>query len=452
MPQELKQPQSKILLRTAQSGSDFIGIKITQEEKIITFPMGYALSSEKLAASKIAPSERRKIVGLIKSIQTCRNFKKGERISSLNGKTAGDFPIKSVLFIIEDFLDRGSYYTEKETLYAKNTSGKVSWTRTIKNIKPVISARGIAFLDFIIRKNRIQENQLITELHKYCVYKSFELLGFLYTSSLPEKGLLQESDISKNKKYYADFLQEKIDSTHLESSIELFSNMKDFITGFDSESEIKNASYGTQCFQVVWESLVEKMFSTISQNQKEKYFYPRTKWIFQNGRESTNAPLRPDTIMILNGKCFILDAKYYSFAALENQNSENTDDENSDEAQNGSLPGSDSIQKQITYAEFIDSSIDNNKDFKRPQKFRFEPQNIYNIFILPERNAKELFSYKGFATSEWKDNSKNYHKVHAVTLDTKFLLENAGKGGTEMQKRLAEIICSAYTDAELNSA
>lgn len=286
----------------------------------------------------------------------------------------------------------------------------------------------------------------MTELHKYCVYKSFELLGFLYTSFLPEKGLLSESDVLKNKKYYADFLQEKIDSTHLEPSVELFSNMKDFMSGFDSESKIKNAAYGTQCFQVVWESLIEKMFSTISQNQKEKYFYPRTKWFFDDGKTKTNAPLRPDTIMIQSEKCFIIDAKYYSFAALENQSDENADNEDSLEAQNGSIPGSDSIQKQITYAEFIDSSINNNKDLKRPQKFRFEPQNICNIFILPGNNAEKVkkegnpLSYKGYATSEWKDNSKNYHKIHAVTLDTKFLIENAGKNNAEVKNRLAEIV------------
>lgn len=442
MSQDLQNEKTKILLKSAQGGSDFVGIKITENEREITFPMGYVPASEKLSASKIEPNERREIIRLINAICGCKNFKKGERISSLNGKTAGDFPIKSALFIIEDFLDRGSYYTEKETLYTKNTSGKISWTRTIKNIKPIISESGIAFFNFISRKNRIQENQLITELHKYCVYKSFELLGFLFTSSLPEKGLLQESDISKNKKYYADFLQEKIDSTHLEASVELFSNMKDFINGFDSESEIKNAAYGTQCFQVVWESLIEKMFSTISQKQKEKYFYPQTRWIFQNGLQRKNAPLRPDTIMIQDEKCFILDAKYYSFAALVNQNSENADDENTDKAQNGSIPGSDSIQKQITYAEFIDSSIDNNKNSESSQKFRFEPQNIYNIFILPESNGEKLFSYKGYAISEWKDNSKNYHKIHAITLDTKFLLENAGKNSTEMKKRLAEICAS----------
>lgn len=153
----------------------------------------------------------------------------------------------------------------------------------------------------------------------------------------------------------------------------------------------------------------------------------------------TNAPLRPDTIMIQDEKCFVIDAKYYSFAAPANQNSENADDENNDEAQNGSIPGSDSIQKQITYAEFIDSSIDNNKSLKRPQKFRFEPQNIYNVFILPESNTEKVFCYKGYATSEWKDNSKNYHKIHAITLDTKFLLENAGKNSSEIKRRLAGI-------------
>ncbi len=426
---------NKISLKSAQSGTEFVGLKILGEEKFITFPMGYKTIEKEITLDSLSKEQRKEILNLIATINNCHKLKEGDRISRFNNrKSSSSFPLRSMFYIIEDFLDKNTYYTEKEILYTTGHSGKISWNRTIKNIKPTVSESGIAYLDFIIRKNHIQENQLITELHKYCVYKSFELLGFLYTSFLPEKGRLTETDVAKNKKSFLAFLQEKIDSTHLEQNLELFTAMYEFIDKYSADGEMNNATYGTESFQTVWEDMVEKLFSTVTQNQKEKYFYPHTKWSFKKRRQ---APLRPDTIMIQDDKCFILDSKYYSYSALENE-----DDENSDETVNGSIPGSDSIQKQITYAEYIDNSIDNNNNerHKRPDKYRFAPNNIYNVFILPANNGEKLLDYKGYATSEWKDNTKNYHSIHAVTLDTEFLMRNYGRNRDEVRKRLAGMV------------
>lgn len=430
-----------ISLETAQDGTDFVGIKINGKERTITFPMGYKPPKDKLNTKKIEKKDRKEIFNLIKAITIGTNNKKGERISTLNGKEVNDFPIKSMLFIIEDFLDRNTYYTEKETLYTKNTSGKINWLRTIKNIKPAITETGISFLNFIVRKNRILENQLITELHKYCVYKCFELLGFLYTPILPEKGLLEEKDVIKDRKYYAHFLQDKIDNTHLEINIELFSNMLEFINNYDSETENPDASYGTSCFQVVWENLVEKMFSTIEQSTKEKYFYPSSRWYFTDGKKQTNHELRPDTIMLTaDNKCFILDSKYYSYNMLHEMKI-GEEDERSTILIHGSIPGTDSIQKQITYAQYLDKDIETFNTMKR-KDYRYNHKDIYNVFILPEENNGEVLKYIGYANADWYDNKKNYHTIHAVTLDTKFLLLNAGKNGDEMRGKLAEIIIS----------
>ena len=451
MPEKSSSNEIRISLKTAQSGSDFVGIRITQSERSVTFPMGYALEVPALDSSKIKKEERAQILNLIKSIYLCASNKNGERISVLNGEIKNDFPVKSMLFIIEDFLDRGTYYTEKETLHTKSTGGKISWSRTIKSVKPAVSESGIAFLDFIIRKSRIQENHLVTEIHKYCVHKCFEIFGFLYTPSVPEKGLLDEDDISKNRKYYAQVLQEKIDSTYLESNIEIFENLLDFINNFDSESETKEAAYGTNCFQVVWESLVDSAFGNIAQTEKEKYFYPASRWNFTNGKSQKNAPLRPDTIMIAGTssaenpqeknrrKCFIIDSKYYSYKMLRKLDFKEDESEQENVLVHGSIPGTDSIQKQITYAQYIDSSI-KTFDSKKREKYRFNPGDIFNVFILPANNIEEKLQYIGNAASDWHDGSKNYHTIHAVTMDTKFLLENGNRRSRELQNELSEMI------------
>ena len=447
MPEKSLSKENQISLKIAQSGSDFVGIKITQSERSVAFPMGYALKVSALDSSKIKKEERNEILNLIKSIALCTLNKKGERVSALNGEIKNDFPVKSMLFIIEDFLDRGIYYTEKETLHTKSTGGKINWSRTIKSVKPAVSESGITFLDFIVRKNRIQENQLITEIHKYCVHKCFEIFGFLYTSSFPEKGLLDEDDISKNRKYYAQVLQEKIGSTYLESNIELFENLLNFINSFDSENETKEAAYGTNCFQVVWESLVDSVFGNVQNKEKEEYFYPASRWNFPDEKPKKNAPLRPDTIMIVENplaknrrKCFIIDSKYYSYTMLRKLDFEEDESGQESVLVHGSIPGTDSIQKQITYAQYIDASM-KSFDSEKREKYRFNPGDIFNVFILPEdNNIEEKLKYIGNAASDWHDGSKNYHTVHAVTLDTKFLLENGNKKRRDLQKELAELI------------
>lgn len=433
---------NKISLNVATSGNQFVGLKITNTERTITFPMGYNLEENEVSTEKLNKSQRMAILNLLSRINGCKKLKEGEKIFEFNDqKSDSSMPLQSMIYIIEDFLERNTYYTEKEILYTTAKSGKISWNRTVKQIQPTVSESGIAFLDFIVRKNHIKENQLITELHIYCVYKCFEVLGFLYTSFLPEKGLLSESDISKDKKYFLSFIQEKIDNTHLEANIELFSAMYDFLSNFNADAELTSATYGTKSFQIVWESMVEKLFSTVSESVKEKYFYPRTKWSLKKFR---NAPLRPDTIMIEDDKCFILDSKYYSYSSKEKEE----DTENEEEA-SGSIPGSDSIQKQITYAEFIDKEINNNPDNRRKDKYRFDAADIFNIFILPTKNTKEKFEYLDYATSEWKDNSKNYHFVHAIAIDTKFLMVNGNKNSEVYKKELIDCIIKNETVKKL---
>ncbi|WP_296024779.1 LlaJI family restriction endonuclease [uncultured Treponema sp.] len=227
------------------------------------------------------------------------------------------------------------------------------------------------------------------------------------------------------------------------------------MNNFDSESETKEAAYGTNCFQVVWESLVDSVFGTVGQTEKEKYFYPASRWNFLDRKPKKNFPLRPDTIMILENaemekcheypqkknrrKCFIIDSKYYSYTMLRNLDSEENESEQESVLVHGSIPGSDSIQKQLTYAQYIDADI-KTFDSENRAKYLFNHKNIFNVFILPANNIEEKLKYIGYATSDWHDGSKNYHTIHAVTMDTKFLLENGNKKSCEMQKELAELV------------
>lgn len=142
--------------------------------------------------------------------------------------------------------------------------------------------------------------------------------------------------------------------------------------------------------------------------------------------------------MVLDGKCFIIDSKYYSYDLLRE-----IDDGEENEAESvlshGSIPGTDSIQKQITYAQYLDNDMENFNSDGRKQ-CRFSHGDIYNVFVLPANNGGEILKYIGSAKSDWHDGSKNYHTVHAVMLDTRWVMENVGKSGKNFKKELAELI------------
>ena len=138
-------------------------------------------------------------------------------------------------------------------------------------------------------------------------------------------------------------------------------------------------------------------------------------------------------------KCFIIDSKYYSYTMLRKLDFKEDESEQESVLLHGSIPGTDSIQKQITYAQYIDSSI-KTFDSKNREKYRFNPGDIFNVFILPANNIVEKLQYIGNAASDWNDGGKNYHTIHAVTLDTKFLLENGNRRSRELQNELSEMI------------
>ncbi|MBR6450253.1 MAG: LlaJI family restriction endonuclease [Fibrobacter sp.] len=417
-----------IRISVAQKGSDFVGLNITSETRCVTFPMGYAIDSADDA--DITQSLRSEILLLIRKISDCEKLQ-GERVCRVNkNDLRHEFPIGSILFLIEDFLNRGSYYTEKEKIMGEGLPGKISWSSTIKRIKPIVSERGIAFLDFIVHKSRIKQDRLITELHKYCVRKSFELLGFLYTAAMPEQGLINEADVKKNKAYYVGFLDSKISETHLEQNAELFVHMKNVIQNFDSDDTISSATYGTNSFHTVWESMVDKLYGSVSKTEIDQY-YPCSKWKKPNGEKlKNNAPLRPDTIMVCkdgNGSecCFILDSKYYSYAAMTNNGvDESEEDSHISVSAHGSIPGTDSIQKQITYAEFIDNSKTPPKS-ERLAKYKFDPDKIFNAFILPGYVPDgDGVKYIGYAEADWNTQAtEGYRKIYGFLLDTKTIMQ-----------------------------
>lgn len=383
----------------------FVGIRRKDEYYEVSFPLGYHRSEDEKGL-------RKDILSLINVLAKNTDKKESEIYVGLNQNDPTGIPVQAYLYIIKDFFERG-YYKERDTHRQIAKRGKIDWSRTIKTQKPLLQDNEAYYLDFVVKKNTINEDELITLVHKYCVYESFEKFGWLFTSFVPP-----EPKTGLNRKMMLVVVNDKLQNTFNDRNKQLFRNMIAVIksTKGDVESEFR---YGTYRFEYVWEKMIDRVFGI---SEKEEYF-PKTTWSLSDCRKHDNAFLKPDTIMIHSGKVYVLDAKYYKFGWS---------------GAPGHLPESTSINKQITYGEYIAEDEKFMKDGNHPT--------VYNAFIMPYDSRGKRFPtktpihYIGSATSDWKGDDKKYENVLGILMDVKYLMSIDSRMDQSEILKLAELI------------
>lgn len=388
----------------------FVGLRFVDGKLSIHFPVGYTKPEN--ADDKQIRLDILNLISVLSSFGTPESLLHQTDIRLKS--TQVTFPIHAYLFVINDFLNHG-YYRSKEQIYKRAHSGKISWSRTIKQVRPQIANENAVYLEFITHRTNHNEAELITLIHKFCVHESFCKLGFLFSSFVPAK-----PPIAFNKNFFTSILQAKIAHTFNENEILLFKNMLDIILYLDSSSDKENFIFGTNNFHHIWEQLVDSVYG---EKDKEK-FYPKVYWHlngskadFSFGNSEKRNSLRPDTIMIQNRgkpeqKIFVLDSKYYQYGATKNPNH---------------LPDSASVVKQLAYAEYIDNTEIRSK---LPEDVRFfiKSGNIYNAFIMPADN--ESPENIGYVSAEYvlpqdsEQAEKPYHQIYGILLDTRMLMHS----------------------------
>lgn len=395
-------------------GDRFVGVKAEGDNVVVYFPIGYELP-------KTEQDLRQDILHLFSVLSEFTS--RDDRIlpmKKFEAPQSVDFPINAYLEIINYFMEQNGYYTEKEPVYKTNDRGKIDWSRTIKRQRPLIQANGSpVYTQYTVRFSSPNDKNLITQIHKYCVYESFSKLGWLFTPLLPEQPLLRRDD-----KMFLSVLYEKMANTYNDRDKRLFSAMISMIEYLDEQPNQKQFYFGTDRFEYVWEKLIDRVFGI---KDKQNYF-PKTRWTLRTGKKKTNAALEPDTIMLYDGKIYVLDAKYYRFGITGDPND---------------LPESSSINKQITYGEYIYTQ----KKFK--EKYG-EDVPVYNAFIMPYNANNNLFSSNeiflniGEATGDWKTKGHRYERVQGIVVDIHYLMHHY-IGKTENQiMQLAKSIESAF--------
>ena len=415
----------KEICKTSESISDrFVGLRFSNGLPSVIFPRGFELPSDDKQA-------KNDIIKLLTTIQKFSGRYEGNTNKYKTGEVYLDFPILSYQYIIYNYLTYG-YYTDNETHYSESVRGKIDWKRTIQKEKPQVDSGNVVYLKYITRTNRINENNLITKIHEWCVYESFLKLGWLFlgTNAMPKK-----PSIRFNKNVFKSIINKELNNTFNTQKLGLFKAMLNVIDYQEIETidSIFNESFGVERFEKVWENLINYAFGV---DNREDYF-PHTSWtiVLEDGNKSKqNNPLIPDTIMLkenTSNRVYILDAKYYYYG-INNR------------SDISGLPNSTDIEKQIVYGEYIEKkksslSLDDNCE-------------VYNAFIMPFNSLDEKwqtngehYKFIGTATADWKgadeqNKLKNYEYVLGILMDTKFLIYNITKRNHSEIGRLAKLI------------
>lgn len=381
--------KSRCHVNTNEEGDRFVGVKADTEDAVVYFPVGYQLPE----TNEEVKQDVLHLFQVLSEFTDTRDrvlaMKKFEAPQSV------DFPINAYMEVINYYLENNGYYMEKDPVFRTRDRGNVDWSKTFKNQRPLIQSDGSpVYTKYTVRESTPNDNKLITHIHRYCVYESFDKLGWIFTPYMPEP-----AQIELDVKRFVMVLNDKLSATNNDKDKRLFSSMKAVLEYIDEKTSEKQFYFGTDNFQIVWEKLIDRVFGV----KNKKDYFPRTKWRLQYGKNKEKYPLEPDTIMVLGDKIYVLDAKYYRYGRTGIPDH---------------LPDSSSINKQITYGEYI------------YRERHMKDENLYNAFLMPYNSMDNPFGLNdrfvnvGEAVGEWKGDDYQYERIQGILVDVRYLMYN----------------------------
>ena len=273
---------------TGKTDDSFIGLKFKGNEIHFYYPETYRFSTE-------SPHVRSDIVDLLRTIGIAKTS--SSQLSSAYNKATGegDFALLSYLWVIKDFIANG-FYVNREKIYKTNQSGRIDWKRTMQS-QAIVSNGNVIFPNITVSVKNAVDN-LLVEIHRFCVKRSIDYIGWLFNLNSSFIQIPQYND--SIKKLYIATLKKELDHTFDDDKRLRLKHLLNVVTGLDSTSNNKEFVYGVDSYYYIFERMIDAIFGT----EKDLHdFYPKTKWqlVKNNFRETDSSNLRPDTILV-NGE------------------------------------------------------------------------------------------------------------------------------------------------------
>lgn len=379
--------KKKKLYRFLESDNS-VGVEFTDDIINIYFPLGYDISS---LTDDI--SEKKAILDLLRTISLCKNNNTYEEFNFNDGEE-NNIPINSYLWVINDYLKNG-LYNVIDKKYLMSQKGKINWKKTFKT-KPLFDNNDIVYLNTITEYKTKYDN-IITEIHAVCINTSIDKMGWIFGSISKVENYKQ----SYSNQVYLEILNNELLKSFNDRKKTLLKHLINIIkekSDNDKSDTINNLLVNN--YHYAWEKMLDYVFGNVKLLDKKQYF-PEIIWQLHSGK-NPKPLMRPDTIISKNNNqtIFILDAKYYKYGVIEN----------------GSLPGVESIDKQITYGQY--------------NSLNFNTNDVYNAFILPFNMNANLFKSDvpiktvGTVKSVGRSLTGNpYENIVVILMDTKYLID-----------------------------
>lgn len=381
--------------------NDFVGIKIDKDKLKIYVPQVFR--KYKNDDQKYDRKTYKDLLLFLKSINIAKTIDH-KNIKDSNYLQGEMWPIESYLWMIQDYIENGYYYN-REKIYTNDKNGKIDWKRTMRSV-PIYSDGNIIY-DKLVTSKMSANNDIIAQIYKICLYQSVNRIGWAFNYNI----YIDVIQVKSNKEMI-HIIQKELYSTFDDIKRLRFKHMLKILMGIESDNALsKKTTYGITNYYYVFEKMIDLLFQGIKGRDKERY-YPSGYWLLNNQKEQISSNLRPDTIYKrkLKNETFIIDAKMYQYGYTKKIED---------------LPKTSSMQKQITYGDFVNNYVD-------------PKSNIRNVFILPfnkelfindkniEFNSDGNMAYIGMAYVNYRNSGehKPYDYIYTFLIDFNFLLNN----------------------------
>ena len=158
-------------------------------------------------------------IGLAKSIES-----PNKEIESSFAENK-DFSIISYLWILNDYYKNG-IWTNKTKRYTAGQFGKINWKRTLQ--QPPFTSNGRVVYPNTVVEICVPTDDVLSEIHRYCVKTSIDFLGWLYNIGCD----FAVGDITDQKrKEYVYILQKELQKTFQDKKRTRLSHMLKIIEG-----------------------------------------------------------------------------------------------------------------------------------------------------------------------------------------------------------------------------
>lgn len=407
-------------ISTGKDNNSFVGLKVLGNDIHFYYPESYHFDSNCF--------ESEDVLDLLNTISLAKSFSE-KHVDTYDATDSGnDSALLSCCWLIRDYLSNDiPIYWNKE--FVMNGRGKINWKRTLKQ-QPYISNNNLVFKTFIT-ECLSPIDVIIVEAYKFCLFNSIRLLGWLFSVDADVIEVVPNSEDKKEEYLYA--ITAELEKTFNDDKRLRLEHMRNVILGLDVNCNKQNLIYGVDSYHFIFEKMIDSIFGNVD---RIRDFYPSAKWhLVKNDNEyykKNASKLRPDTI-ILNSdgndkyNAYILDSKFYRYGYTGEE-----DD----------LPETTSIQKQITYGEYIKKNTE------------YPIANAYSAFLLPYDKSREKFKsnnnlqYIGFAEANWKDNNDSHELIHAFLIDLRYVINEWNRNNHEdVVRNLINLITEKQNEA-----